>query len=254
MTNHFETLSQKQVDFSKKKEEGKFEDLVLENCYNQGCEIINRDDFVHQSLLEIKEHDLNTFMHSLEVGNMMAFLINRLGDKLKAEEKTTLMMSALLHDYGKTSIDAEILNKRGDLTDEEHKIIETHPRASYDALKDWNSWVAKVSVAHHEHQGHSYPREKIVEDILDKRDGSQNVRKLSRILAIVDSFQAMTDPTRPSNRSHPKKVDEIVKELGSKKFILSEDQEILFLLEDYYYQNHNKDHQAIDADKQVSNA
>lgn len=226
---------------SLKEKEQDFENLVLENCYNQGCEIINKDEFVKKSLLNLKEHDKNTFVHSLEVGNMMAFLINQLGDKLSEKEKRILMMSALLHDYGKTAIDAEILNKRGELTEEERKIIEEHPRHSFNALKEWDEEVAKVAVAHHEHQEHSYPRKEYVDDILDKRSDKGEIRKLSRILAVVDSFQAMTDPSRPSNLRNPKTIDKVVRELNDNKFTLNQDKEVLFLLEDYYYQKKKPD-------------
>lgn len=219
-------------------QEQDFESLVLENCYNQGCEIITKDEFVKKSLLDLKEHDKNTFLHSLEVGNMMAFIINKMGDRFDDKEKQTLMMSALLHDYGKTLIDAQILNKRDSLTEEERRVIEEHPRHSFNALKEWDEEVAKVAVAHHEHQEHSYPRKDYVEDILDKRnENGDKIRKLSRVLAIVDSFQAMTDPNRPSNGGRAKEIEKIVKELNEKKFILNEDKEIIFLLEEYFYQN-----------------
>jgi HD-GYP domain-containing protein (c-di-GMP phosphodiesterase class II) len=242
MINYFEVPKQKSLETPKYQEkEREFESLVLENCYNTGCEIITKDEFVKKYLADLKEHDKNTFIHSLEVGNMMAFLINQMGDKLKEEEKRTLMMSALLHDYGKTSVDARILNKRGTLTKGEEKIIEEHPRHSFNALKDWDEEVAKVAVAHHEHQAHSYPRKEFVEDILDKRGNGDQIRKLSRILAIVDSFQAMTDSSRPSNIRNPKTIEQIVRELNDKKFILNTDKEILFLLESYYYQNKKKD-------------
>lgn len=214
---------------------GTFESLVLENCYNQGCEIINKDNFVRRSLLKIKEHDMNTFIHSLEVGNIAAYITNKLGNKLNEEEKRILMTSALLHDYGKTSIDAEILNKRETLTSEERQTIETHPKASFNALKDWDIEVAKVAVAHHEHQKHSYPRKNFLDDVMEKRAEDKQVNKLSRILAIMDSFQAMIDPTRPSSIRNPKTIDEIVSELNQ-EFVLSEDKEIIFLLETYYYE------------------
>jgi len=242
MSNYFETLQQNPIEAPKyPEEEQEFKSLVFENCYNAGCEIINKDEFVHKSLTELKEHDKNTFIHSLEVGNMMAFLINKLGDKLNDKERRTLMMSALLHDYGKTSIDAQLLNKKEELTDLERKKIEEHPRHSFDALKEWDEEVARVAVAHHEHQEHSYPRKEYIDDILDKRTDKGEIRRLSRLLAMVDSFQAMMDPTRPSNIRKPKKIDQVVKELNEKKFILNEDKEVLFLLEDYYYQNRKND-------------
>ncbi|MFA6184297.1 MAG: HD domain-containing phosphohydrolase [Parcubacteria group bacterium] len=216
-------------------EEQNFDNLVKKNCYNQACEIIDKDEFIRQSLMEIKEHDMKTFLHSLEVGNMTAFIVNQLGDKLTEEEKRVLMTSALLHDYGKTSVDAGILNKEGELTQEERLKIEKHPEASFVALKNWDIEVAKVAVAHHEHQSHSYPRKNFLDDVLEKRADDKQVRKLSRMLAIMDSFQSMLDPARPSNRGKIKSIDEIVAELNDKKFILNEDKEIIFLLEEYYY-------------------
>lgn len=212
-----------------------FNQLVADKCRGSACDIIRDDEFVHELLLDIKNHDEKTFLHSLEVGNMAAFLIENLKDKLSEKERQILIGSALLHDYGKTSISPEILNKREALTPEERREIEKHPTESYYALKEWNADVAKVAVAHHEHQEHSYPRKETLPEIIEKRVRDDEADRMSRILAIMDSFQAMIDPTRPSTMRNPKTIDEVISELN-KKFILSEDKEIIFLLEAYYYE------------------
>lgn len=217
------------------KESSHFDNLVHEHCYNGACDVIGKDKFVRDLLFDLKSHDEKTFLHSLEVGNMAAFLINQLGNKLNEKEKRVLMSSALLHDYGKTSIDPKILNKREPLTPQELLEIEKHPAVSFHILKEWDMDVAKVSVAHHEHQDHTYPRKGFMDDVMEKRTPDKEVDKLSRILAIIDSFQAMLDPTRPSNIRNPKTIDEAVAELN-KKFVLNEDKEIIFLLEEYYYE------------------
>ena len=208
---------------------------LAENCSDNALDVIREKKFIRERLLDIKNHDEKTFLHSLEVGNMTAFLINRLGDKLSKEEREILISSALLHDYGKTSIDPEILNKKEELTPEELTEIEKHPTETFYALREWNIEVAKVSVAHHEHQDHTYPRKEFTDDVMRERTPSKEVDKLSRILAIVDSFQAMLDPTRPSSIRSPKTIDETIDELN-KKFILKEDKETIFLLEKYYYE------------------
>jgi HD-GYP domain-containing protein (c-di-GMP phosphodiesterase class II) len=211
-----------------------FKDLILENCFNQCHEIINKNKFIYESLAEIKDHDMGTFLHSLEVGNMTAFLVNKLGRRLNEEERRILMSSALLHDYGKTAIDASILNKKESLTSEEKRTIESHPVFSFNALRNWDADVAKVAVSHHEHQTNSYPRKRVIVDDEKSRARDKRINHLSKILAIVDSFQAMLDPTRPSNKGSFKSVDKIVNEL-SKIFVLNEEREIIFLLESYCY-------------------
>lgn len=216
-------------------ENAEFNHLVSERCNNNACTIINEDKFIHELLLDLKSHDERTFLHSLEVGNMTAFLIDNLKEKFTEKEKRILMSSALLHDYGKTSINPDILNKKEILTPEEKLEIEKHPMEGFYALKEWNIDVAKVAVSHHEHQEHTYPRKGNLPDILEKRTGSRETNRLSRILAIVDSFQAMIDPTRPTSIRNPKTIDQTIAELN-KKFILSEDKEIIFLLENYYYE------------------
>ncbi|EKE21303.1 MAG: HDIG protein [uncultured bacterium] len=213
---------------------------LAENCSDNALDVIREKKFIRERLLDIKNHDEETFLHSLEVGNMTAFLINKLGDKLAKKEKEILISSALLHDYGKTSVDPEILNKREELTPKELMEIEKHPTATFHALREWNIEVAKVSVAHHEHQDHTYPRKEFTDYVMGERIPSEEVDKLSRILAIVDSFQAMSDPTRPSSIRNPKTINEIIDELN-KKFILREDKEIIFLLEEYYYEKLNNE-------------
>ncbi len=53
----------------------------------------------------------------------------------EGEELYELVISALLHDYGKIYIPERILNKPGKLKQEERKIIELHPMVGYSYLK-----------------------------------------------------------------------------------------------------------------------
>lgn len=232
----FEQMPQSQDEIIHHSDENNdFDQLVNEKCQGEACHIIRDDEFVHEMLLDLKNHDEKTFLHSLEVGNIASFLIEKLKNKLNEEEIKDLMAAALLHDYGKTSVDPKILNKKELLTLEEKKEIEKHPTEGFYALKEWNFDVAKVAVAHHEHQEHSYPRKETLPEIVEKRKEDKKTGKLSRILAMIDSFQAMIDPTRPSTMRNPKTIDETIAELN-KKFILPEDKEVIFLLETYYYE------------------
>lgn len=217
-----------------KNKHNKFDELLFNKCEGAACVILKKDDFVRDLLGKIKNHDEKTFLHSLEVGNMAAFLTKKLGEELIEKEKQILISSALLHDYGKVFVDSRILNKEGGLTAEEFLEIKEHPKTTYIALKDKLSAEAKVAVEHHEHQENSYPRKKVSNNVMERRNNDVRISKLSRILAIIDSFQSMLDPTRPSNKNKTKSIEIIVDELN-REFALSEDKEIIFLLEMYYY-------------------
>lgn len=75
------------------------------------------------SILEF--HDSYTKGHSIGVANIS----EKMSEYMKLSEETLneLYLTALLHDIGKIFIDAEILNKKTPLTDQEYKIIKKHP-------------------------------------------------------------------------------------------------------------------------------
>lgn len=111
---------------------------------------------------------------------------------LSEEEMDNIHFAALLHDIGKIGIPSSIINKKGKLTDEEFEIIKKHPQIGYDILK--NVEFLKVSneviLQHHERMdGKGYPNALRTE----------NITLLSKILAVADSYDAMTSsrPYRP---------------------------------------------------------
>lgn len=227
-----------------------FENSIKEDCDKDALAVVKEHKFVHDSLFKIKKHDNKTFIHSLEVGNMAAFLINNLEDKLTEREGKILLSSALLHDFGKIFIDKEILNKEESLTAEERIKLEEHPRSGFESVKDWDMHVAKVVAAHHEHQKHSYPRKDVRDATWMEMDWDKEAMKLSRILAIIDSFQSMLDSDRPSNSHKERTIDDVVAELN-KEFILNEDKKTIFLLKAYYHKK--KGFVAIDASTMLTN-
>jgi len=95
-------------------------------------------------------------------------------------------MAALLHDIGKTGIAPAILKKRNSLNDEEWKIMRLHPEIGQRMLLAAGGVFAELApmvVAHHERwDGCGYPAGLMGEEILIG----------ARIIAVVDSFDAMT--------------------------------------------------------------
>jgi putative nucleotidyltransferase with HDIG domain len=102
-------------------------------------------------------------------------------------------VGALLHDVGKIAVPTEVLNKPGRLTPEERALMEAHPVAGVELLKDvefpWD--VLPMVRSHHERwDGAGYPDRLAGEDI--PRD--------ARVLAVADVFDALTTdrPYRPA--------------------------------------------------------
>jgi PAS domain S-box-containing protein len=112
---------------------------------------------------------------------------------LSEEQFDGLRMAGLVHDIGKISMPAEILNKPGSLNETEFNIIKTHPQAGYNTLKQIEfPWpVAQIVLQHHERlDGSGYPQGLRGEEIMLE----------ARILAVADVVEAMVShrPFRPA--------------------------------------------------------
>jgi len=116
-------------------------------------------------------------------------------------ESKDIELAGKLHDIGKIGIPEVILNKPGKLTDEEFHYIKEHPIIGQNILTSMENLksVAKIIRHHHEKfDGSGYP---------DNLSGDL-IPQGARILAIVDSYDAMTSerpyrpPTAPEEAAH----------------------------------------------------
>lgn len=134
--------------------------------------------------------DRYTSGHSKRVAEYARMIAERMGkDK---EEQEEIYRAGLLHDVGKIRIPNSIINKEGKLTDEEFNIIKVHPITGYHILKGigGSHRIAIATKYHHErYDGSGYPN----------RISGENIPEMARILAVADSYDAMT-----SNRSYRK--------------------------------------------------
>ncbi|NLN45832.1 MAG: HD domain-containing protein [Clostridiaceae bacterium] len=145
----------------------------------------NMTNGIVTAFLKLMEtHDEYTKGHCSNVASLAVSLARRLG----ASEEFTMKLSyaALVHDIGKTLIPKEVLNKPGRLTEEEYAQIKMHPVYGYNALSQLDQ-LAEIALAvrhHHERfDGKGYP---------DGHAGDR-IPLMSRILAICDSYDAMTN-------------------------------------------------------------
>ncbi len=118
----------------------------------------------------------------------LATLSKMIGQKLDLPQKSIdeLELFAMLHDIGKVGIDDHILNNPGKLNDEEWVIMKKHPEIGYRIMMSTEElkYIADYILSHHERwDGKGYPRGLKGEDI----------PLLSRILAVADTYDAMTE-------------------------------------------------------------
>jgi putative nucleotidyltransferase with HDIG domain len=112
------------------------------------------------SLARLKTADDYTYMHSVAVCALMVALARQLDLDEKATREAG--MAGLLHDLGKAVMPMEVLNKPGKLTDEEFRIIKSHPVEGHRMLVEGGAVGAvplDVCLHHHEKvDGSGYPK------------------------------------------------------------------------------------------------
>jgi HD-GYP domain-containing protein (c-di-GMP phosphodiesterase class II) len=117
----------------------------------------------------------------------------------------TIHMAGLLHDVGKIGIDDYVLRKSGRLTDSEFEHVKAHPEMGWRILADLKP-LAEVlpAVLHHHEQwnGRGYPHGLKAEQ----------TPLLARIMAVADSYDAMTSDRPYRQGMSEEKVDNIFRE------------------------------------------
>ncbi|MFQ5592309.1 MAG: HD domain-containing phosphohydrolase, partial [Phycisphaerae bacterium] len=151
------------------------------DCMIEG---ILSDPLIAASLLEMAGHERSTASHMFVVATLAVML----GAEVFGPDKETLEelgFAGMLHDVGKLSIGAEVLNKTEPLTRAELELVHQHPIESVRLIGE-NPQVSAIArqviLQHHERiDGHGYPL---------GLDGSILLPQ-SKLLSIVDSFHAM---------------------------------------------------------------
>ncbi len=136
-------------------------------------------------------HDRATRGHSERVRIFTDMVADEL--KLAPAARDRLRWAALLHDIGKLSVPATVLNKRGDPGPEGWKSLRQHPVEGarlIEPIREWlGEWALAVEQHHERWDGKGYPRG------LRGREISLG----ARIVAVVDAFETMT-AARPYKR------------------------------------------------------
>lgn len=153
-------------------------------------------DTVRAVVAAVDAKDGYTHRHSERVASFAVQLARELGVR-DEEALERVRLAGLLHDIGKIGVPDRILNKTGDLTDEEFREIQKHPEHGEEILGQIRSPRFRrvlPAIRHHHEQwdGSGYP------------DGlaEEEIPRHARLLAVADVLDALT-----SNRSYREAFD-----------------------------------------------
>ncbi|BCW97222.1 MAG: hypothetical protein KatS3mg024_0049 [Armatimonadota bacterium] len=139
----------------------------------------------------VETKDSSTLGHAERVAELAVRIAEKLG--LPPAEVKNVRYAALMRDIGKASVPHRILNKQGELTEGELRVVRNHVKegASIVSQIPFLAPIADVILHHHERwDGSGYP---------DGLAGDQ-IPLASRIIGLVDDYEAMTSE-RPYHRA-----------------------------------------------------
>ncbi|MGY3080286.1 putative nucleotidyltransferase with HDIG domain [Bradyrhizobium sp. LM6.10] len=177
------------------------ERIDVDGTKEAGRMITNRisEHGLSEWLTTVRRHHEGTYQHCLLVTGVAIDFGLSLG--VRKSDLERLSTAAMFHDIGKARIPLAVLDKPGRLDDNERALVETHPAAGYDVLKEHGSISSEIldSVRHHHEylDGSGYP------------DGlcAENITDIVRILTISDIFAALIEhrqykPTMPREAAY----------------------------------------------------
>ncbi len=143
-------------------------------------------------ILSLSSGRYSTVEHSI---NVSALVLNYCLKTGYAEDRTYKQygLAGLFHDIGKAYVPEDILDHHGKLTEEQFKVIKTHPVLGERLLKKakLHKVVCMGAREHHlKMDGSGYPTDEAPK------------REIGRLLGIIDAFEALTNHSRAYKSSH----------------------------------------------------
>lgn len=155
-------------------------------------------------LLSLSGHDFYTYNHSLDVSIYSLGLGQALS--FSRSDLEELGVASLFHDIGKRHVPLEILCKKGGLTDEEWEQMKMHPQYGLIILNEHPNTSSGIKAACFEHHeswsGNGYPQEL----------QGHNIHPYARIVALTDTYDAMTTQRSYNTPMLPKDALTMMKE------------------------------------------
>jgi len=194
--------------------------LTVENLFLYESVTLNLHATLKALVRTLEAKDPYTKEHSHRVTQLAVELAKEMN--LTDEELDSLNIAGYLHDIGKIGIRDHILMKPGKLTKEEYEIIKTHTIIGEDIVSHLGLLPIEKSIIRHHHErwdGKGYP---------DGLKGKE-IPKLARILAVADTYDAVTSE-RPYRKARtPMEAFIEIKKNAGTQF----DPEVVSALESY---------------------
>lgn len=152
------------------------------NEKNKELELLSNETF-EAIAKAVDVNDPYTAGHSRRVAQYSKIIAEKMGYSEKELEE--IYCAGLIHDVGKLGIDRCIINKPGRLSEDEYNEIKKHPLMGYEILK-------KISIRGNFADGAKWHHERI--DGKGYPDGLSggSIPEIARIIAVADSYDAMT--------------------------------------------------------------
>ncbi|PKK91628.1 MAG: hypothetical protein CVV64_02865 [Candidatus Wallbacteria bacterium HGW-Wallbacteria-1] len=147
--------------------------------------------------------------HSKRVQQYSVALAQEMG--LDRKQIETLEYAALLHDIGKIGIADSILKKAATLSEDEYKMIREHPQMGAKLMEPVQLLLDKIPSVRHHHEkwnGSGYP---------DGLSGDK-IPLLARIIAVADTFDAMTSKRSYRDAMTPLRAKEEIQKNSGTQF------------------------------------
>ncbi len=125
---------------------------------------------------DLVQSSLNCMIISIILGRQLKIINSRL---------ISLAVAALLHDIGMTKIPEVLISKKTNLTEDELKIIQSHPMYTYKLITKslkYPEEIARIALYHHERwDGKGYPNGL----------AGKSIPLSSRVISVADAYGAM---------------------------------------------------------------
>lgn len=132
----------------------------------------------------LSRHDRRTRGHTDRVRAYCDLIAEEMG--LPEHDRNRLAWGAMLHDIGKLTVPAGVLNKKDKLTDAEWRLLQNHPAAGAEmlsGLEDWlGEWIGAPTQHHERWDGSGYP---------NKLAGNE-ISLAGRITSVADAYDVIT--------------------------------------------------------------
>lgn len=169
-------------------------------------DLLLADESATSALIKLTSYEYNDYVHSANVGVLAMALAIAVLTPAGRHDLHALGAGFFLHDIGKIKIDAAILNKKGELTEEEMAVMRKHPGMGFRILNEARQMGEEsrlIVLQHHErHNGAGYPR----------RLRGDEIHIYGKICSVADVFDALVSKRNYHEQLNPFAALKVMKE------------------------------------------